>query len=146
MSDERPDLETRIEQAITRVLRDAFPAVESIVSWAQPGSDEGRYLSVRVESAGEEIPGSAIESLQVTVTGKNLNDGERQMLKTLYGTGPAARETLSIYASGKFVMPKGEAVTVDAGSRVAQANIDRLTIYNFTVSAQPAELSELQAA
>jgi hypothetical protein len=140
MSDETPDLETRMEQAVLEVLRDAFPAVDEIASWSDPRTDAGRYLSVRVETAGEEIPNTGIESLTVTITGKNLTEGERRMLKDLYGSAGAAREALLINAAGKFVLPAGEAVEVGPGTRVAEGNIDRLTSYNFTVSAQPFEL------
>lgn len=141
MSDERPDLETRMEQAVLSVLRDAFPAVDEIVAWSAPRTDAGRYLSVRVETAGEELPNTGIESLSVTVTGKNLTEGERRMLKDLYGSAGAARDTLLINATGKFILPAGEAVQVGPGTRIAEGNVDRLTSYNFTVSAQPAELT-----
>lgn len=138
--DDRNELEGMIEDALTGVFKDAFP--DAIVgSWSDAEDRGEQSIGIRAESQGEELPGTGIHSVEVSIRCDGFNGWGRAIIADMIGTGPAARCTLADASAGRYILPQGQAVTVMQTDREAERESRKVSTYNLQVSIQSAELA-----
>jgi len=136
MTDTATDLETRVEQSIAQVLRDAFPSIP-VGSWSESTEQAAKCIGIKVESGPEEPIGTNIFTVGIDVEARNFNSAERKLLSEMLGNSSCARETVSAHGTGKFVMPRGQAVELTGKPRTAEDEKSKILTYNLVASIQP---------
>ena len=136
MTSVTPDLETRVEEALSRTFTDAFPGV-TVGSWSSPATGTNKAIGVKVESEGEDPIGTNIFTTGIEVECQNLDYQERELMRQLIGNSRSAKETLAEHKQGRFSMPKGQPVEVLQSGRTADNENDRIITYTLSASLQP---------
>ena len=136
MTSATPELETRVEQSLIRVFSDAFPGVE-IASMTEPGERTGKCIGIKAESGMEDPIGTNMFPVSIEIESRNLNEGERQLMRDMVGNANSAKETLSAYSAKQFTMPRGQAVEMIGAPRTAEAQKERIVTFNLTATIQP---------
>jgi hypothetical protein len=136
MTDTLPDLESRIEDAIARVFRDAFPSLP-VYCFTQPGEREKVCIGVSVALGAENPIGTKLYDVAIEVETRNLNNDERQLVMDMIGTATEAKETLATYSGSAFAMPAGQAVEMIGGPRTVENEGDRIVTYSLVATIQP---------
>jgi hypothetical protein len=130
------ELESRVESALARVMRDAFPEVQ-ITSWSEPDNRESRHIGIKVESTGEEVPGTEIHLCDITIEAANLTGDERNLMRRMFANAHTAKETILLESKGAYVMPQGQPVEVMGAPRTAEDQNRRVITYELQASIQP---------
>lgn len=136
MTETAPDLQDRVEHALIRVFKDAFPGV-SIASWSEPQEQAGKTIGIKAESQGEEPIGTNMFNVSIDIQTRNLDFSERELMRQMVGNSRAAVATLSEYNKGQFSMPKGQPIDVLQAGRSAENENDRITNYQLQALLQP---------
>lgn len=137
MIDTKPDLSTRIEDALKSVFREAFAKDVSIFSNTDPGERSGSCIGIKTEEGAEEPIGTNMFDVSIEVEARNLDSAQTQLLSELIGTSSASKQTLQIYSSGHFAMPQGQAVEMLGAPRTVEDQGERITTYSLSASIQP---------
>lgn len=136
------ELETRVEAALSRVIKDAFPSVQ-ITSWSEPDDREGKGIGIKVESTGEEVPGTEIHLCDISINAANLTGDERELMRRMFGNGITAKESLMQEAKGAYTTTQGQSVEVTGAPRTAEDQNRRVITYQLSASLQPTFISSL---
>ena len=136
MTGTTPDLETRVEGSLLRVLRDAFPGIP-VFSFTDPGEREGTCLGVRVESGAENPIGTNIFDVAIEIEARNFDAAQRQLLADMIGNAYNAKETVAAYAGSQYVMPQGQPIEMVGAPRTVEDQNERVVTYSLTASIQP---------
>jgi hypothetical protein len=131
-----PELETRVEGALLRVFRDAFPDV-AVYSFTDPGERSGTSLGVKVESQGENPIGTNLFEVSVDIEARNFDEEKRTLLYDMLGNAYNAKETFLEHSSRLFAMPAGQPVEMNGQPRTAENENDRIVSYQLTATIQP---------
>lgn len=136
MIDTTPELETRVEQALKDVFKDAFPDV-TLSSWSEPVERGQKSIGIKAESEGEDPIGTNIFTVNIEIEARNLEHHEREIMRQMLGNARNAKITLSEYSNKRYAMPKGQPVDVLQAGRSAENEKDRLINYTLSASIQP---------
>ena len=136
MTSTAPDLETRVEQSLLRVFRDAFIDVD-FASYAEPGERTGKCLGVKSESGAEDPIGTNMFPVSIEIEAVNFDEAERQLLHEMIGNAHNAKETISAYSAKQFAMPRGQAVEMLGAPRTVANQNERIITYNLIATIQP---------
>jgi len=136
MTLEKPDLETRVESSLLRVLRDAFPGVPCHAH-TQPGESGGKCIGLKVESGAENPIGTNLFDVSIEIEARNIDAMERQLIFELFGNAYNARATLEIDTAKMFVMPRGQAVEMIGAPRTVEGDGERILSISLVASLQP---------
>jgi hypothetical protein len=136
MIDTLPDMETRVEESLERVFRDAFPGV-TIQSASNPGERVGTCIGIKAESGAEDPIGTNMFPISIEIEARNLSPAQLTLLREMIGNSRDAKETLSAYSSKQFAMPRGQAVEMIGAPRSVEDASDRIVTYNLTATIQP---------
>jgi hypothetical protein len=136
MTETLPDLESRVEDTVIRVFRDAFPSL-SVWGFTQPGEREKRSIGISVVLGAENPIGTKLYDVAIEIETRNLNSDERQLVMDMVGTAHAAKETLSIYSASSFAMPSGQPVEMIGAPRTVENEGDRIVTYSLAATIQP---------
>jgi hypothetical protein len=136
MLETKPELETRIEDSIARVFRDAFPKVP-VHSYGNPGERSGKCVGLRAELGAENPIGTNLYDCLVEIEARNFDAPDRQLLHDMIGNASAAKETLSTHSAKLFAMPRGQAVEMIGAPRTVEDQNERIITYSLSVTIQP---------
>jgi hypothetical protein len=136
MTETRPDLESRVEHSLTRVLKDAFPGVP-VHSLSDPGERAEKCIGVKVELGSENPIGTSLFDVSIEVKAQNLDAQQGLILANMIGTAHAAKETLSTHSARQFAMPRGQAVEMIGAPRTAEDEKTRIITYSLSATIQP---------
>lgn len=136
MTEAKPELETRVEDALLRVFRDAFPGV-AVHSYSDPGNREGKSLGIKVENGGEDPIGTNLFSVTAEIESRNFEPDERALLFDMLGNAYNAKETFLEYSGKLFSMPAGQPVELTGQPRTVEGETDRIVTYQLTAHIQP---------
>ena len=133
---EAPELETRIESCLARTLTDAFPNMV-IGSWSDPKERGGKSIGIKVDLQGENPQGTNIFDTTISIEGRNLDYNDRDLMRRMLGSSAVAQETITAYAAGKFRLTSGQPVAIEAITRSAEDETERVITYALSISVQP---------
>lgn len=136
MTDTAPELETRVEDALLRVFRDAFPGV-AVHSYSDPGEREGKSLGIKIENGGEEPIGTNLFSVTAEIESRNFDAEERALLFDMLGNAYNAKETFLEYSAKLFSLPSGQPVELVGQLRTVENEKDRIVTYQINATIQP---------
>lgn len=136
MTETTPDIDARVEDAIERVFRDAFPSVV-IVTSSKPGERSGECIGIKAESGAEDPIGTNMFPVSVEIEARNLSIQSRHLMREMIGNAAAAKETISAYSAKAFAMPRGQAVEMLGAPRTVEDANDRIITYSLTATIQP---------
>lgn len=136
MISEAPELETRVELCLTRTLKDAFPKMV-IGSWSEPKERGEKSIGVKVDLLGEEPQGTNIFNAAISIEGRNLDHLDRDLMRRMLGSSAVAKDTITEYGAGMFRLPSGQPVAIEAITRSAEDEADRVITYSLSLSIQP---------
>ena len=136
MTDTKPDLSSRVEDALLSVFREAFDKVP-VFSNTSPGERSGTCIGIKVEEGAEEPIGTNMFDVSIEVEARNFSTDQAQLLADLIGNSHSAKETLSLYSSRHFVMPRGQAVEMLGAPRTVEDQGERIITYSLSASIQP---------
>lgn len=136
------ELESRVESALARVMRDAFPEVQ-VTSWSEPSNRESKHIGIKVESTGEEVPGTEIHLCDINIEATNLTGEERNLMRRMFANAHTAKETILLESKGAYVMPQGQPVEVMGAPRTAEDQNRRVITYELQASIQPTFITAL---
>ena len=136
MTETLPELETRVEDALLRVFRDAFPGV-AVHSFSDPGERQGKSLGVKVENGGEDPIGTNLFSVTAEIESRNLDERERSLLFDMLGNSYNAKETFLEHSGKLFAMPAGQPVELTGQPRTVENENDRIVTFQLSATIQP---------
>lgn len=131
-----PDLESRVEQSLSRVFRDAFPSY-TIGSYGAPVELGGKSIGIKAERGAEDPIGTNMFPVTITIESHNFDEGDLQLLHDMIGNASNARATVAEYAAKQFSMPQGQAVEVAGAPRTVEEANERIVTYNLNATLQP---------
>lgn len=134
-------LATRIEAAISTLIETALPDAQ-VLNFLENTAANADYIAVNASQEAEDPPGTGIFRYGVSVIAHGtFSEADLLALNTIFDNSFEFSTALATAASGSFVMPVGEAVDLDLGSR-AGAGLDGQTNLSFAVWAQTQEVSD----
>jgi len=136
MIETAPDLESRVEQSLLRVFRDAFPRVQ-VQSYSDPAESSGPGIGIKVETGAENPQGTNIFDVTIEIESRNLDSEQRQLLVQMIGNSKRAQETLTINSSRKFIFPQGQPIEITGAPRTVENETERIVTYEISASIQP---------
>lgn len=138
-------LATRIESAVSSLITDAMSAGTQVLNFLDNTAAGADYVAVNASREAEEPAGSGLFRFGVTVVAHGtFSEADLLALETVFDNSYEFASALRTEAAGSFVMPQGEAVDLDLGSR-AGAGLDGQTQFSFAVWAQTKEVSDAAA-
>lgn len=136
MTDTKPDLSSRVEDALLSVFREAFDGIP-VFSNTNAGKRSGTCIGIKAEEGAEEPIATNMFDVAIEVEARNLTADQAQLLAELIGNSHAAKETLQLYSARQFAMPRGQAVEMLGAPRTVEDQGERITTYSLSASIQP---------
>ena len=136
MTEIAPDLESRVENALIRVFREAFPSLQ-VQSFSDPAESAGSGIGIKAEAGAENPQGTNIFDVTVEIEARNLDPQQRQLLAEMIGSSRAAQQTFNLYSSKSFIFPQGQPVEINGAPRTVENQNERIVTYEILTSIQP---------
>ena len=134
-------LAKRLETAIVSLIETALPSAQ-VVQFGDGEKAEKDYIAVRAVRVAEDPVGSGMFSHDVTVTAHGQHaDQTLDTLEEVFDNAYEFSTALATEGTGQFVMPQGQAVDLDGGTKTG-AGLDETFTYTFGVWAQTKEISD----
>ena len=102
-----------------------------------PGERTGKCIGIKTESGMEDPIGTNMFPINIEVEARNLDEGERHLMREMIGNSDSARETLSTYSAKQFSMPRGQSVEMIGSPRTVENQSDRIVTFNLIATIQP---------
>lgn len=132
----------RIESAISTLISNAMPVGTQVLQFLDTTAAEADYIAVNAARETEDPPGTGVFRYGVTVTAHGtFAEDDLHTLEEIFDNAFAFSVALRTAGAGSFVMPEGEAVDLDLGTRTG-AGLDGQHQYNFALWAQTQEVSD----
>ena len=89
MTDTKPSLSSRVEDALDRVFTEAFDGI-AVFSLTKPGERSGTCIGIKVEEGAEEPIGTNMFDVSIEVEARNFATDQAQLLADLIGNSHSA--------------------------------------------------------